>query len=217
MYRSLSRTFVLTLAFAFACPLLGCSSDKGRERSSKAVGSLTATREELANSRKQTDEVLASLTALQDAQGDLTPAFNKYKEEVKQTEAQAKRTRERAADMRTRAEEYQRKWQDEMATVENPDLKAAAQQRSQKVRERYAAISEKTQTTRAAYEPFITDLKDVQKYLSNDLTPAAIAAAKPVFEKAKASGAELNAKMDALSGEMASVAHELSPGTPAKQ
>jgi chromosome segregation ATPase len=220
MYQSFAvRQLTIVIALGLAGSLLatagGCSSkDPGQKRSSKAVGGLQATKLELANSRKQVDETIAALNTLETAQGDLRPAFDKYKEEVKDLENAAKSARERAADMRARSAEYQKKWAEEMSKVTNPDLKAAAAARADKVRSRYATIQSQAQDVRAAYEPFMRDLKDVQTYLSNDLTPAAITAAKPVFDKAKASGRNLQQKADVLSAEMESVSAEMSPGVP---
>lgn len=57
-------------------------------------------------------------------------------------------------------------------------------------------IQAKAQDTRGAYETFIRDLKDLETYLSNDLTPAAAKAAGPVFEKVKASGQVLKQNLE---------------------
>ena len=78
-------------------------------------------------------------------------------------------------------------------------------------------IQAKAQDTRGAYEPFMRDLKDLGTYLSNDLTPAAIQAAGPVFEKVKASGQVLKQKLDALKREMDDIAPEISPDAPGER
>jgi type IV pilus biogenesis protein CpaD/CtpE len=206
-----SVLFALALAVAAAALAAGCAKDEGRERSGKAVGTLKETRAELANASKQVDEVLAAASGVQSGQGDLKAAYDKYKKEVAQTEEAAQDSRKRAQDMRARSAEYQNKWQQEMSKVTNPDLKAAAQARAAKVRGRYEMISAKAQDARAAYEPFMTDLKDLQTYLSNDLTPAAVQAASPVFEKVNASGQVLKQKLAALRQELDDVAAEMSP------
>ena len=208
--RSVLFAMALTL-LAAALVAGGCAKDEGRERSGKAVGTLKETRAELATTSKQVDEVLAAASGVQTAQGDLKPAYEKYKKEVAETEEAAADVRKRAQDMRGRSQEYQAKWQEEMSKVTNPDLKAAAQARAAKVRGRYEMISAKTQDAKAAYDPFIRDLKDLQTYLSNDLTPAAVQAAAPVFQRVQASGQSLNQKLDALSHELDAVAAEMSP------
>lgn len=193
----------------------GCQSDPGQERSGKAVTGLRETRKELADASKQVNEAMAAADAVQAAPADLKPAYEKFRKEVAETESAAADARKRAEDMNERAETYQKKWHEEMAKVTNPDLKAAAESRASKVRGRYATISAKAQDVRAAYQPFIKDLKELQTYLSNDLTAPAVQAAKPAFDKAKSSGQVLNQKLAALQQELDDVASEMSPA-PAK-
>lgn len=219
--RSLTSAALLTVGFAVAVSaaglLGGCSSnDPGRDRSTKAVSGLRDTQQEVAKARTQVEKTNAALDGLQSGQGDLRPAYDKFKNEVKSLEDVAKSAAERSADMRARADEYQKKWAQEMSDVTDPNLKAAAQSRAAKVSSRYATITTKGQATKAAYEPYIQDLKNVQTYLSNDLTPAAVQAAGPAFQKAKTDGGTLKQKLDDLAKELDSVANELSPGTPAK-
>jgi chromosome segregation ATPase len=210
-------TIGLAVAVSAAGVLGGCASnDPGRDRSAKAVSGLRDTRAELAAGRAQLDKTLAALDRLQAAQGDLRPAYDDYKDQVKATEDHAKSAAERSADMQARAGEYQQKWAEEMAQVSDPNLKAAAESRAAKLRGRYATITAKAQDGRAAYQPYIRDLKEIQTYLSNDLTPAAIQAAGPAFKKAKSDGQTVRQKLDAVYAELDAVAIELSPGAPAK-
>ena len=211
LFHERSVLVAIALAVAFAALAGGCAKDEGRERSGKAVGTLKETRDELAGTQKQIDEVLAAAGAVQSGQGELKSSYDRYKKEVAETEEAAQDVRKRADDMRARAKDYQTKWQEEMSKVSNPDLKAAAQARAAKVQGRYAMITAKSQDAKAAYDPFIRDLKDLQTYLSNDLTPAAVQAASPVFDKVKASGPVLKQKLIAVQQELDDVASEMSP------
>ena len=205
------RSVLFAMALAIAAALMtGCAKDEGRERSGKAVTSLRELRGELGDAQKQVDQVMAAASGVQSAQ-DLKPAYEKYKKEVAETEAVAEDARERSQDMQARAAEYQTKWQAEMSKVSSPELKAAAAERAAKVRGRYATISAKAQDVRAAYQPFMRDLKDLQTYLSNDLTPPAVQAAKPVFDKVQTTGQVLKQKLAALQQELDDVAAEMSP------
>jgi chromosome segregation ATPase len=210
-----TRPIVSGFLFALAACVAvggGCGSkDKGRDRAAKAVGGMKETRSQVTDARKQVDEVLAAAAGVQSAQANLAPAYEKYKKAVAGMEDAAKDTRERWQDMQARGQEYQAKWKAEMATVDSPELKAAAEARAAKVGQRYAEITAKAQEARAAYEPFIKDLKDLQTYLSNDLTAPAVQAAAPAFQRVQASGQTLNQKLDALSKELDAVAAEMSP------
>jgi len=202
----------LALVVSAAGMLGGCgSNDPSKERSAKAVAGLRETRDELAASRAQIDKTQAALDRLQSAQGDLAWSYNAYKDEVKATEDRAKSAATQAMDMQARGSEYQAKWAQEVSQVSDPTLRATAQQRAAKVQGRYVMISAKAQTAQAAYQPYIRDLKDVQTFLSMDLTPAGIQTAGPVFQKARTDGQVLRQKIDDLSAELDSVASQLAP------
>ena len=62
-----------------------------------------------------------------------------------------------------------------------------------------------------AYQPFMRDLKELQTYLVNDSTPAAVSAASGFFQKTTASGQTLTTRLDALVAEVNSLAAELAP------
>jgi chromosome segregation ATPase len=194
--------------------LAGCSSDKkteGEQRSAAAVGGLKETRAELVAGKTQIDKTVASMNAMRDNTGSLPAEFATFNEDMKKMDGQAQKIRARAADMRERANLYQTKWRDEMGKVEDPTLRAAATARANKVRERYDTITEKATEVRNAYQPFMTQMRSVQTYLSNDLTPAAVQGGATVFDKAAADGKTVTAKIDALVAELDDVASTLSP------
>ena len=215
--RSYRANLASWLLIVPACVVLaGCSSggDKttaGEQRSAAAVGGLKETRAELAAGKAQIDKTIAAMNAMRDNQGALPAEFAAFGEEIKKTEAQSEKTRTRAADMRTRAKQYQEKWRDEMSKVEDPALRAAATARADKVRDRYDGITTKANEARAAYEPFMKQLKSVQTYLSNDLTPAGVQSASAVFDKATAEAKTVTEKIDAVIKELDDVASALVP------
>jgi chromosome segregation ATPase len=207
------RTLGLAVALSLGT-LVGCSSDKGRDRAQTAITSLKDTRTELADASKQVDMTNAALDGLQAPDADLTKQYSNYKTQVAKMEDQALSASNRAAAMRGRAAEYQEKWKDEMAAVTDPTLKAAAEARAAKVRDRFATIQNRSQDIREAYQPYIQQLKEIQVYLSNDLTPASVKAGAPAFTKAKTAGENLKAKIAAGQAELDSVTGEMSAKMP---
>ena len=194
---------------------LGCSSGGekktgGEQRAGAAASGLKETRAELSTARAQIDKTVYAMNRLRDGQGQLQTEFTEYNAELKKTEEQAAKVRARAADMRTRATEYQTKWRQEVANIDDPALRAAANTRADKIRERYDEITAKANEVRTAYEPFIKQLKGVQTYLSNDLTPAGVQSAGDVFDRATANGKTVGEKIDAVIAELDTVASNFS-------
>jgi chromosome segregation ATPase len=217
-----SALSVVAIVSAFVS-VLGCASDSGGEktpgeqRAGAAVTGLKETRTELAAGRAQIDKTVAAMNALRDGQGQLPAKFATFNAEVKKTEEHAAKTRARAADMRARAGEYQSKWRQEAGKIDDPALRAAANARAEQVRERYDGITTKANEARAAYEPFMKQLKGVQTYLSNDLTPAGVKSAGDVFDRATADGKTVSEKISAVIAELDSVASDLAPTAPSSE
>jgi chromosome segregation ATPase len=196
--------------------VVGCSSsDPGRERANKTVASLQSTRTRVADARKQVDKTLASANAMQSGQGDLAKLYNQYKSDVAKLESQAAEARERAADMQARKNEYTQQWAQQSSQMTSPELKAASEARATKVKERYDGITAKAAAAKEAYEPFSKSLKELQTYLSNDLTREGVNAASQMFTKINTDGKNVNAKLDELIAELDSVAGSMSPSGPA--
>jgi chromosome segregation ATPase len=167
----------------------GCASN-AQDRSAAAVSSLKDTRDKIAVYSTQVDLVLASLNSLQGAT-DLNAAFAKYSAQVDKSQADAADIKSRAADMRARGQEYVKKWQEEMSTITDPDLKAVADARRQAVQDKYAEIQTAADGIRQSYTAFDSDITGIRTYLANDLTPGGVTAAKSIIEKANTDGAKL--------------------------
>jgi hypothetical protein len=221
-WRSVSFVLVVSACAALA----GCgSSDSGKktageQRASATVTGLKETRAEIVAGRAQIDKTISSLTALRDGQGALQTEFAAFNDNIKRTEEHRQKIRTRADHMRARAGDYQAKWRAEMAKVDDPALRAAANERADKVRQRFDVITDKATEARNAYEPFMKQLKSVQTYLSNDLTPEGIQSASAVFDKAAADGKVVLEKIDAVVAELDSVASSMGPAAgaaPAKK
>jgi hypothetical protein len=194
----------------------GSSGTAGQQRQARAVAGLRDTRAELDQSRKAIQQTVAAVTALRTEGGNLTSEFDAFRSALATTEHQAAKAHDRATDMRARAAEYQRKWQEEIAATGNDELRAITDQRVARVKQRYDVMATKAGEARAAYAPFMRELKAVETYLSNDLTPAGTAAAAPVLDKAAANGNTVVAAIDTVIAELNDVAGSLSTAAPSK-
>ena len=98
-----------------------------------------------------------------------------------------------------------------MAEVKNPEIRKLAEERKAKLQESFASIRNYTEPLKAQFDPWMSDLKDLQKYLSNDLTIAGVDAAKGQFAKTRADGTEVQKSMDGLVAEINTIAAALTP------
>lgn len=210
MHSLAARSFMpVALVLAIAA---GCASPE-RQPAVKAVGSLADTRAELVGGRSDIDAVVAALTEIESKPASLTPPYNRYKSAVAAVEKRAQTIGDQVRDMRSRASEYRAKWSEENAQITDPNLRATADERRQRVAERYDKLDADAQELRAAYDPFIAELHDVQTVLANDLTYGGVEAARPAFEKVRTGADTLRTKVDQMIHELDDAQMRLSPST----
>jgi hypothetical protein len=207
------------LMFILGIALPGCKSDSEEPAPTPApaAGQTTAgmsqTRTQLMRGQQQLQATMAALAAVQAPGSNVQQTLAKLGQEIAATEQVAKVISDQSRDMQARAEEYRAKWVEEAAELSSLELRVAAARRSALVRERFAGISQMMTQVSEAYQPFMRDLKELQTYLVNDSTPAAVSAASGFFQKTTASGQTLTTRLDALVTEVNSLAAELAPTT----
>ena len=113
-----------------------------------------------------------------------------------------------------RIDAYIAKWQKEMETVQDPSIKASLQQRRDAMSANFQKVRNSAQGVREAYQPFLAQLKEIQKALSVDLSPAALPGLKPSMEKANAQGQTLKQKIAEVKSELGDIAAGMSPSGP---
>jgi len=191
---------------------VGCSSNSKGERTeegTKTVESLRSVRQNIKQAPKEVDKVIASLNAMSGG-GDLKTTYATYSKQVDALEASGERARKRSQAMRSNADQYIARWEEEANQFQSPELREGMQQRRESVRENFTKIRTAAQSAREAYTPFLRNLQEIERALANDLTPAAVRTIQPAIDKSKADGEVLKQRLAALDAELDRVAGEMS-------
>jgi chromosome segregation ATPase len=178
-----------------ALAVVGCATH-GFDRTTNIAEKMAKQTSGMQAAKPQVDEMLASLESLVTAQGDMKPAFKKFSDTLDDTEKMAARARKAGESIREQEAEYLAAWQQEAAAITNPELKAATQARQAEVKNTLDALSAAGKKASDAYQPFISDMKDIRTYLSNDLTQAGVKRIEPTIQKARQAGAGLQKALD---------------------
>jgi len=181
-------------ALGILLPFAGCATNKSGQAKevTKTVTSMQTTRQELAKAQVRVDDALAAMDRLGvAAPAELPKTYRTFTREVSQTVGQAGTARRRADQMSERWQDYIAGWGKESEQFSTPELRAQAAERRQTVRQNYDRLRDAARVLEQAYQPFLTQLRDIQKALSLDLTPAGVQAAQPAFQRAHQSGADL--------------------------
>lgn len=205
-----------SLALATSLALLaGCASHNYDKGSATAAG-LKESADKISAADGQLDATLASLNDLvNNPQSDLRPQYKKYSDNVDDLASLAKHVDDSVASMRKNGKEYFAKWSEQLATIKNEDIRNRSAARQKEVSDELMNVKRSYAGVQVAFKPFMSDLRDLQKYLGTDLTPAGVASMKDIAPKANATGVTLKASVDQLVADFKSLGIAMSAAAPA--
>jgi hypothetical protein len=207
----LKWTALAVTTVALAAGLTGCTTT-GYQQADKTGASMAQFRQEITAAKLAVDDTVKSLGQVAvAADTNPRPAFEQFSKSLANLESTAAAAKKRAADMNAAGQAYFANWEKELANLNNPEIKAMATQQRAKLQATFDSIKKVAEPLKAQFDPWLSDLRDLRQYLSNDLTISGVDAAKPLFAKAQAEGFEVQKSMDALVAELNSVAATLTP------
>jgi hypothetical protein len=175
---------ILTISLLAAAAFLGGCAKTGMQRSVKASNSIEQVDSEMRKMVAQIDTTAASLDAVvSPGQPDLKKTFSTYSANVVDLEKTGNNVLKYMAEMKVNTKEYFAEWQKEGDTYTNPRLRELSEERRNKLADIYAQVPAANEGVKDSYLAYITDLKEIQMYLSNDLTPNGVASVTPIAQK----------------------------------
>ena len=213
MKPSYSKVATMLVALGAGAALFsGCGTTAGYKQADKTGAGIAEFREEIVNGKKAVDATMQSLSEVA-ASATTNPrkAFEKFRDNVAGLESTAAKVRSRAESMKEKGQAYFKQWEQELATVSNPEIRSLAEQRKAKLQETFDSIRKYSEPLKVQFAPWMSNLKDLEKYLANDLTIAGVEAAKGLFTKTTSEGLEVQKSMDALVAELNTVAATITP------
>lgn len=181
--RNHSLAIFAMLLFGTATFLGGCATT-GMDRSVKASNSIRDVDSEIRKMVVQIDVTAASLDSLVSAgQPDLKKSFDAYSKNLTHLESEGKKVIKRTEDMKARNNEYFAEWEKQGESFTNPEIRELSAERRIKLAEIYARVPAAGAGINRTYQTYLTDLKEIQKYLSTDLTRNGVDAIAPVAQK----------------------------------
>jgi hypothetical protein len=199
-----------TLFLLGTAAFLGGCATTGVDRSVKASNSIQDEDKEIRKLVVQIDLTGSSLDSLMVAGApNLKKPFDSYSQNLAKLDSEGKRTIKRMDEMKARSKDYFTEWEKQGDTYTNPEIRALSDERRSNLAAIYARIPEAGMGIKGAYHAYLTDLKEIQLYLSNDLTPKGLDAIAPVASKTiqdrealKTSFVPLLGALDAANAEM---------------
>jgi hypothetical protein len=197
--------------------MTGCAST-GYEKANKTGESIAAFRNDVLNISKATDATMAALNkVIVTANNDPTKAYNTFADSLNKLDGAVATAKARAQEIQAQGDAYFKHWETQLQTIQNPDIRKAAEQQKAKLQATFAKIKPLAQQTKADFEPFSNDCHDLQKFLSNDLTVTGVDAAKSLIDKTVTHGQAVQKSLASLMAEMNSISAAITPAKAQKK
>jgi len=182
------------------------------KQADKTGASIAEFRDEIVTIKKEVDAALVALDkVVATADTDPRKAFKEFDKAVPRVDSAATKAKKRAEDMKAKGQDYFKQWEKELAGVTNPDIRALAEKRKAQLQAAFDNIKTTMEPAKEQFNPWLANLKDLQKYLSNDLTIAGIDAAKDLTAKAKSEGQQVQKSLDKVIAELNTIAAAVTP------
>jgi len=182
-FRKNSLALFTTILLGTAALLSGCATT-GMDRSMDTSNSIKHVDTEIRQMMVQIDATAASLDSLVTAgKADPKKSFDSYTKNVAKFEKEGKQVIKRLDEMKKDSRVYFEEWEKEGDSFKNPEIRQLSEERRSKLAGIYAQVPAAGAGVKGSYNAYLTDLKEIQKYLSNDLTPSGIEGITPVAQK----------------------------------
>jgi hypothetical protein len=206
---------ILTLAAAAALStalFTGCGTTSGYKQADKTGAGIAEFRTEIVNGKQAIDTTMKALDAVAvSANTNPRKAYEQFSKSLANLESVAAKARKRGEEMKAQGQAYFAQWEKQLAEVQNPDIRKVAAQQKVKLQAAFDSIRKYSEPLKAQFDPWMSDLKDLNNFLRNDLSVSGVDAAKSLFAKARAEGMDVQKSMDALVAELNTVAATLTP------
>ena len=181
----------VTLFLAAILGLTSCNST-GTDRSKEASATMETVENDIKSVGVQLDVTGASLDELmKQGQPEVKKAFNAFTDNISKLESMQKNVARHADEMKARGKDYFEEWQKEGEKYKNQQIQELSEQRRADLGEIYGKIAENSIGVRDAFKAYLSDAKEIQNYLSNDLTAKGVEAIAPISKKVVSNGENL--------------------------
>jgi chromosome segregation ATPase len=203
-FQHISLTVLLALA-----PAQFARAADAAEMAAIVKQKIESLRADCATARRQVTVTLEELNRLRVKDIELRPQFEKFKAELVKMEERAANGRTRADAMKAKGQEFFADWEQQVRSIQNPDIRKAAENRLAQRKKSYNKILAAMQDAKEELLPFMSDLNDLKKMFDGELTASSVASAKDLFRQANWHGNDVNESLLDVEKELDRVAAEL--------
>ncbi len=186
-----TRVFVAVCLLIVIAAVTGCSEKTaGVQRAEKATASMQTVESDIRKTVAQIDATNASLLHVINSKDspNIKEAFDSYSAEVNKMDKSGKVLLAHTDQMTARGNDYFQEWQKSGNTYTNPDIQKLSQERRVELEKTFNRISEASPGVKGYLNAYLSNLKQIRTYLSNDLTPQGVDSISQIAQSTIADG-----------------------------
>jgi hypothetical protein len=188
-----TTTFVAAALLGVLLVSAGCAKKTGIERQARTTSTMQDVESNIQQAVMQIGATNASLENLMQAgqSADLKNPFAAYSENVSKVEDRGNNLMSQLNDMSTQGNEYFEEWRKEGTEYTNPDIRRLSEEQRVQLRRTFNDVAEASIGVRGDLNKYLSEVKEIQTYLSNNLTSSSVEALAPVAERTLMDGRNL--------------------------
>jgi hypothetical protein len=176
----------------------GCSST-GMMRSEDVQSSLKTVDNDIQSSVVQVDAIGSSLDELtRPGQADVKRAFELYSKNVSKIEKMENNFSKHADQMTSDIKTYLKAWDNNKNQYDNAEIQQSSNERRAALGRTYDKIAQNKIGVKEAFKTYVSDVTQIEKYMSNDLTSKGISSIASLSDKTVRNGNQLKNELDKL-------------------
>ncbi len=217
-YKALLAMLVMAALTFTACATV-MPKKTGVQRSERAITSMQDVENDMKQASTQIDVTKASLDDLvrtgqsPSAQPSIVKSsFDGYRDNVAKMDDMAKRLNKDIDTMNSDANAYFEQWSKEGAAYTDPKIQKLSEERRIRLSRDFSDIASSSAGMRGSLNSYVSELKQIQSYLSNDLTAKGIAAIAPSVQAVERSGNNLKTSFRPVQSSIETARVEMTPG-----
>lgn len=204
------RVFLQFVFFAFSMYLAGCATKTGFKQGARTATLMNDAQRELRAVQTQNETTTSAMNALGKQEGtELPQQFEGFRKSVDLLESRFVAARKRVNQVTMEGDKFFHSWEKEIALITNPELQQRSEARKNSIFANFNRIDETMQGAEDAFAVSMSDLRDVERFLSVDLTPEGISQVADTIQKANTDASTLHIQIDAVIEQLSRVSAEL--------
>lgn len=193
---------VLLLCLAIVFAVAACSttgSTTGMERSEKVQSSLETVDNDITAIVVQLDAIGASLDELtKPGQADLKQAFDLFSENTSEIKKMQQDFSEHATEMEANGKTYFEEWEKNNQNYDNTEIQNRSEERRATLSQTFDRITQNNVGVKEAFQEYVSDINEIERFLSNDLTSEGIESISSTTNKVVNNGSHLKNELQNL-------------------